>query len=203
MTMVGARQYNRDLRVETRRPGAPRNLSFNSSTMELTWLGPVSGPQFTHFNVRLDTDAGPSAMRLPAGTTSLFIGRRALVAITCWNETVKTESSAARLLVNDYGVWSGASETLSSLLPGLRVSYTLTANVTIAAPAPAIPNQRLLLYIYQHSSTIYTPSFDPDYFVDSASIYIDLLKAWVREYSGGSDGKYYPITAGITFDPSI
>lgn len=201
--MIGSRQYSRDLRVETRRPEAPRDLAYDDDTGELTWSGPVRGPQFTHFNIRLDDDSAETSFRLPAGTTRVFIGRTAKVSISCWNETVKTESSIARILVGGASTWAGAiSATLGPML-FYRVRYQLTANYTIVSPVAARPNRRLVLRIRQHATVQYVPSLDPADFVDSANQFIDPGHEWVREYDGNDDGKWYPVGAPIVFDPTI
>lgn len=201
--MIGARQYSRDLRIETRRPEAPRNLVYDDNTGEITWTGPIRGPQFTHFNIRIDDDTAAPAYRVPAGTTRLFIGRSANITLSCWNEVVQTESDGARLTVGGAGTWTGATSAALGAMLFYRVRYDLTANITIASPVASAANRRLVLRIRQHASTRYVPSFDPADFVDSASQFIDLGWEWVREYDGNADGKWYPAGPAFVFDPSI
>jgi len=203
---IGRREYSRELAIETSRPYAPRNLVYNSETFELTWTGPSEGPRYTHFNIRLDDDRNAPSFCLPAGTSRLVIMRAARVIITCWNETVFTESDAARIEVLDAGTWDDASTAIFGPLVSYQVEYDLSviaANFTVTSPVAAAPNRRLLIYIFADPTTDYVPSFDPASFVDSASVFIDLAMGWVREYAGRADGKWYPIAPSITFDPSI
>lgn len=143
--MIGSRQYSRDLRIETRRPEAPRDLLYDEDTGEITWAGPIRGPQFTHFNVRLDDDSGVTSFRLPAGTTRLFIGRTAKVSISCWNELVETESASARLSVGGASTWAGATSAALGPMLFYRVRYNLTSNYTIVSPVASRANRRLVL----------------------------------------------------------
>ncbi len=203
MSTVLQRQYARDVRLEISRPKAPRNLVYNAETCELSWTGPIDGPNFTHFNIRLGDDSAAPAYRVPRGTTRMVLFRNERVTVTCWNEIVATESDPARIDLGATVAWTGAGAAAFGPLLSWQVEYTLTADITIVSPVEAAPNRRLLLYIFQDATTEYVPSFDPADFVDSASIFIDSAMAAVLEYAGRSDGKWYPITLPRTFDPSI
>lgn len=203
---IGRREYSRELAIETRRPYAPRNLAYNTSTNELTWTGPIEGPRYTHFNIRLDDDRNAPSFCLPAGTSSLIIMRSARIIITCWNETVFTESDAARIEILTLGEWTDSLTAVFGPVLSYQVEYDLSviaANFTVTSPVAAAPNRRLLVYIFQDATTEYVAAFDPASFVDSGNVFIDLSMGWVREYAGRSDGKWYPIALSITFDPSI
>jgi len=203
MSTVAQRQYARDVRLAYSRPKAPRNLVYNAETCELSWTGPIDGPAFTHFNIRLGDDSAAPAYRVPAGTTRLALYRNERVTITCWNDVVRTESAPARIDLDATVAWTGSSAAAFGPLLSWQVEYTLTADITIASPVDAAPNRRLLLYIFQHATTEYVPSFDPADFVDTGNLFIDAAKAAVLEFAGRSDGKWYPITLPRTFDPTI
>lgn len=201
--MIGSRQYSRDLRIETRRPEAPRDLVYDENTGELTWTGPIRGPQYTHFNIRLDDDSAATSFRLPAGTTRLFIGRTAKVSISCWNEVVQTEGASARLSVGGASTWEGATSAALGPMFFYRVRYELTSDFTVVSPVASRANRRLVLRVRQDDSTQYVLSLDPANFVDSLDQQIDLSFEWVREYDGNDDGKWYPVGAPFVFDPTI
>lgn len=200
--ILQSRQYNRDLRIQTKRPAPPRNLVYDDDTQELSWTGPNSGPLYTHFNIRLDDDSAAPAFCVPIGTSRLVIQRSARVSITCWNEISRTESDAARLEVGSSAAWAGSSGSTFGTVLFWEVDFNLTANITITSPIAPSPRRRLLIWIFQHATVRYNPSFDPAFFVDTATQFIDPAKGWVREFAGKADAKWYPIGPPMTFDPA-
>lgn len=203
MISVDRRQYNQDLRIETRRPSPPQGLVFDSMKMELTWAGPSSGPEYSHFNIRLDSDTSSVSFRVPAGTTRLTVIRPATVTISCWNDIVQTESDSARISVNSIGVWTGSTVAYGTVGPDLFVRYDLTANLTVVSPISARVNQTLALVVFQHATTEYTLSFDPADFIDTATQHIDSAMAWICHFVGMPDGRWCRLGLPITFDPTI
>jgi hypothetical protein len=203
MSFVVQRQYARDARLEISRPKPPRNLVYNYETCELSWTGPIDGPAFTHFNVRLGRDSNAPALRLPAGTTRLTIYRLERITITCWNDAVRTESAPARYDTGTTLEWVGSSTAAFGPILSWQVEYNLTADITIESPVDAAPNRRLLLYIFQDAVNEYLPTFEAADFIDPGAIVMDAGMAAVVEFAGRADGKWYPVTSPLIFDPSL
>lgn len=95
MRSVTARQYNTDLRTASQRPNPPRGLTYVAETGYLSWTAPAGTIPFTHYNVRIDDDAGLPAHVLPAGTTRVQILDPCKVTVTAWNDVTRTESAPA------------------------------------------------------------------------------------------------------------
>jgi hypothetical protein len=204
--LIPSIQYSQDLRLETQRPHSPRNLVYDAETLELTWTAPIRGPRYTHFNVRLDNDNGPTSYRLPAGTTRLLIPRAARVTLSTWNDIVRTESDSVRIQVGSISAWENAAQSVFGMMLCYQVEYRMAdigSSVTITSPVTAAPNRRLLVYVFQDPTTEHGVAFDPASFVDSASVFIDSGMAGVREYAGRADFKWYPIGLWLNFDPTV
>lgn len=86
--------------ITTRRPRAPRELSYDETLGLLSWKAPADrGFPFTHYRIRVDTDGGEPDFELSAGQTSLQFRGSAAIYLSTYNSTNGLESTKVTITV--------------------------------------------------------------------------------------------------------
>lgn len=87
--------------ISPRRPGAPRELRYDSASKLLTWTEPADkSTPFSHYRVRLDTDDGAPAFEVGAGQTSAVIYSAMQAFVSTYNDISRIESARVKLLLD-------------------------------------------------------------------------------------------------------
>lgn len=138
--------------LSQRRPEAPRNFRGRSPGV-LSWTAPPpTAPPYSHYRIRIDTDAGNPAYELSSGHTEIQILRGSRFVISTYNQANGLESSRVYLNYNAAGDITTGGTTQTE-------EQQVTADITLSAattqipcnPSPT-PGIRLVWYIAQDAT---------------------------------------------------
>lgn len=99
----------RATKLTRNRAGVPRELGFNTNNNLFSWTAPAEDVIFTHYRIRIDTDAGEPTYEVPAGQTSQNImgGTRVYLSTYNFNNDLESEQAWLDVAPTDLGGGGG------------------------------------------------------------------------------------------------
>lgn len=138
--------------LSQRRPEAPRNFRGRSPGV-LSWTAPPpTAPPYSHYRIRIDTDAGNPAYELSSGHTEIQILRGSRFVISTYNQANGLESSKVYLNYNAAGdITTGGTIQTEELQVTAETTLSASSTQIPCNPTPT-PGVRLVWYIAQDAT---------------------------------------------------